>query len=148
MIGRDTSIVILLMLVFSPIATSETASPESIRKLMERTGAANLGLQVMSQMIAGLKQMAPEAPQSFWDEFMAEAEADDMTEMIIPIYQKYLTEEDIEAMNIFNSSPTGQKLIRVQPLIAQESMIVGEQWGHDLTLRVWMKSQSQFQELP
>ncbi len=40
----------------------------------------------------------------------------------IPIYQKHLTKGDVDAMTVFYSSPTGQKLLREQPAIASESM--------------------------
>jgi uncharacterized protein len=44
---------------------------------------------------------------------------------IIPIYQRHLTKTDIEEMIRFYSSPVGQKLLREQPQIIQESMQAG-----------------------
>jgi hypothetical protein len=41
---------------------------------------------------------------------------------MIPIYQKHLTKSDVEAMNVFYSSPTGQKLLREMPAMTAESM--------------------------
>jgi hypothetical protein len=47
---------------------------------------------------------------------------DGMLDDSIPIYQKHLTKGDVDAMTVFYSSLTGQKLLREQPAIASESM--------------------------
>ena len=41
---------------------------------------------------------------------------------LIPVYQKHLTRTDVRAMNVFYSSPTGQKLLREMPEMTSESM--------------------------
>ena len=43
------------------------AKERDVRKLMELTGSAQLGQQVMSQMLASLRQGSPEVPSAFWD---------------------------------------------------------------------------------
>lgn len=43
---------------------------------------------------------------------------------IIPVYQKYLSRADVEAMIVFYSSPTGKKLIDKMPQMTQEAMQV------------------------
>jgi uncharacterized protein len=53
------------------------------------------------------------------------AQLDDLINAIIPIYQRHLTKTDIEEMIRFYSSPVGQKLLREQPQIIQESMQAG-----------------------
>jgi uncharacterized protein len=47
---------------------------------------------------------------------------DEFINAMIPAYQKYFTESDIEAMNAFYSSPVGQKVLQQQPLVMQEGM--------------------------
>jgi len=93
----------------------------------------------MNQMLPSLKVMVPDAPDNFWREFMAGVNSDDLVEMIIPIYQKYLTEKDISELNKFYSSPVGKKLIRYQPIIMQESMTVGQRWGENIAKEVLKK---------
>ena len=55
-------------------------------------------------------------------EFMKNFPLDDMVEDMIPVYQKHLTKPDVDAMEAFYSSPTGQKLVREQAGMASESM--------------------------
>jgi hypothetical protein len=41
---------------------------------------------------------------------------------MIPVYQKHLSRADVDAMNTFYSSPTGQKLLKEMPAMTAESM--------------------------
>jgi uncharacterized protein len=47
---------------------------------------------------------------------------DGMLDDMIPIYQKHLTQADVDAMIVFYSSPTGKKLMQQMPQITQEAM--------------------------
>lgn len=120
---------LLAVLAFSNNAFAEQASAESVKQLMNKTGAGELGVQAMNQMLPALKNLVPDAPEAFWDDYMAGFNPEDLIEMTVPIYQKYLTEDEIQAINAFYDTPAGKKLIRVQPNIMQESMMAGQQWG-------------------
>lgn len=61
----------------------------------------------------------------------------------MPVYQKYLSQEDIEVMNAFYNSSTGKKLVKIQPAIMQESMQLGQQWGKDVARKIMMKYKEQ-----
>ena len=57
-------------------------------------------------------------------------------ELIIPIYSRHLTHEDIKGLIVFYESPLGRKMTALLPAIAQESMQVGEQWGIEVAQKV------------
>jgi len=134
------------LLCSSFFVSAQEASEESIRALMHSTGMGQLGVQMMGQMIPELKKMVPDAPEKFWSDFMAEVDADEVVNMVIPVYRKHLTEADIKALNEFYQSDVGKKLIAKQPEIMQESMMVGQQWGQDLAKRVLQKYEDQKKE--
>lgn len=134
---------ILSVFIISTPAFSETPSAESIKILMQRTGAAKLGHQMMSQMMPSMKKMIPNAPEKFWKDIMTEINSDKIIDLLIPIYQKHLTQSDIKAMNAFYDTPTGKKLMKVQPAIVQESMLVGQQWGQELAQKIMARYQEQ-----
>jgi len=46
----------------------------------------------------------------------------EMIEATVPVYQKHLSKSDVDAMIAFYSSPVGQKILREQPAMVQESM--------------------------
>ncbi|GIU51892.1 hypothetical protein TUM4438_43060 [Shewanella sairae] len=134
---------LVALITFSNVTFAEQASAESVKKLMQKTGAGELGIQAMKQMLPALKNIIPDAPESFWTDYMAEFNPEDLVEMTVPIYQKYLTEEEVQALNAFYDTPAGKKLIKVQPSIIQESMMAGQQWGQAVAQDVMQKYQSQ-----
>jgi uncharacterized protein len=120
---------VLFVLVVPTICNAEPADRESIKELLTLTGAANLGEQMVAQMLPAMKQAMPNAPEEFWAEFKAEADVNELVDSIIPIYQKYLTKEDVTSLNEFYKSKIGQKMIKLQPLLMRETMQVGQAWG-------------------
>jgi len=46
----------------------------------------------------------------------------EMMEATVPVYQRHLSKSDLQAMMAFYSSPVGQKVLREQPAMMQESM--------------------------
>ena len=47
---------------------------------------------------------------------------DQLTDAMIPAYQKHFTKADIVAINAFYSSPVGQKVLEELPVVMQEGM--------------------------
>jgi len=137
-----------VFLLSSASISAQPASPESIKALMQSTGSGDMGVQMISQMLPALKKMRPDAPESFWTSFWSEINADEIENMIIPVYQKYLTEDDIQAINSFYQTPAGKKLIRVQPSIMQETMTIGQQWGKNIAKRFLLKYQKKISNKP
>jgi uncharacterized protein len=70
-------------------------------------------------------QIAEERLQQFdamMEESMKDFPVDAIIDDLIPVYKKHLTRTDVSAMNVFYSSPTGQKLLREMPAMTEESM--------------------------
>ncbi|MFL6235195.1 MAG: DUF2059 domain-containing protein [Thermoanaerobaculia bacterium] len=112
------------------------AKRRDIRRLLEVTGSAQLGQQILGQMIETFKKASPEVPESFWNEMMKDLDSTTMIDLIVPIYEKHLTHEDIKGLIAFYESPLGRKVTNMLPVIAQESMQAGQQWGMDVARRV------------
>ena len=114
----------------------DPAKEKSIRKLLEVTGSAKLGLQVMQQMLASLRQSQPSVPEEFWTGVSKKIRAEGLVDLIIPIYAKYYTQEDIDGLLAFYQTPLGQKVIATLPQISQESLQAGQQWGRSIAEQV------------
>ncbi len=56
------------------------------------------------------------------DDLLKNMPIDEITQAMIPAYQKHFTKSDIEAMNAFYSSPVGQKVLQELPAVMQEGM--------------------------
>lgn len=60
--------------------------------------------------------------QKMMDSLAKDMPLDEITDAMIPAYQKHFTHGDIEAMNAFYSSPVGQKVLQELPSVMQEGM--------------------------
>ena len=129
------SLAFAIFLLTTPLS-AEKAKSNSIKQLMEKTGAKNLGSQMIKQMLPTLKKLAPNAPKIFWKKTILKMDMNKMIELIIPVYQKHLTEKDIQTIIKFYDTPVGKKFIKVTPAITQETMIIGQQWGQSIAMEI------------
>jgi len=131
----------VLMLPVATLAqqvTSQTpASRQQILKLFEvmhirqqmRIMISGVMKQQASLFRDTIKQRYPQVTEedlTHMDEFMLESmkdiPVDGMLDDMIPVYQKHLTQPDVEAMISFYASPTGQKLMQEMPAMTSEGM--------------------------
>lgn len=114
-----------------------------IRRLLDLTGAGNLGAQVMDQLLGSFKQSNPAVPAKFWDDLRGELNAGQLTELVVPIYDRHLSHDDVKQVIAFYESPAGRKLISVQPQIVAESMKAGQDWGRAAAERILRRMKEQ-----
>jgi hypothetical protein len=72
------------------------------------------------------------------DDLIKGMPADEITQAMIPAYQKHFTKGDIDAMNAFYSSPVGQKVLAELPAVMQE--------GNQAALPILSKYLSEWEE--
>ncbi len=84
---------------------------------------------MMDRMLLSLKGSSPEVPEAYWTRFREKMKADDLVELLLPIYDRYYTQEDLDGLTAFYESPLGRKVLATLPQVTQESMTVGEAWG-------------------
>jgi uncharacterized protein len=70
--------------------------------------------QITDQELAKLDQLT--------SDLMKDMPIDSLLEDMIPVYQKHLSRSDVDAMNVFYASPTGQKVLHEMPAMTAESM--------------------------
>ena len=117
----------------------DTTKEADIKKLLGITGASRTGLRVFSQVIGMFQRAHSEVPEAVWMEMVSEAEVkvdDFVSEMLVPIYDRHLTHEDIKGLIAFYGTPAGRKLLAVMPRMHQESRQAGEIWGREFARTV------------
>lgn len=122
-------------------AGSNTEKQNEIKKLLVISGSSGLGKQMMQQMISSFKGMLPKVPDNFWREFMNEANMDDLMDRMVPVYDKYLSHDDIKELVKFYESPAGKKYVKALPQISKKSMAIGQEWGEEIGKKVLKKLQ-------
>ena len=155
---------LLLSLLFVGTLQAQDTDPEKeelILKLLDQTGqsAEAVGQQMASafvqQMTMALKQAAPDTPPETYDivekavtsTINEEMEENDMVKQIsYPIYDKHFTVEDLRDLVAFYDTPTGKKAIQLLPVISQESMVAGQQWGMSLVPKIQERVENDLKE--
>jgi len=129
--------IFFLTFTFSSTYCQETTIENKIRKMMDVLGASQRFETVIDNMIELEKESYPSSiSDKYWSLFKEKSKNDsfnNLVELLVPIYKKHLSESEIDSIIAFYESEAGQKMVNKFPLISQESMQVGAEWGKKLS---------------
>lgn len=127
-----------------------SSKAQDLRRLLLLSGSAQLGEQVVAELVASLRKAMPNVPESFWASFRSEVRTDELLDLIVPVYDRHLSADEVKALLAFYDSPAGKKFIAALPALTKESSAVGERWGRSLTERAIakLKAEAAKQERP
>lgn len=131
--------VLLFICIASVSAFAQSSKADKLKQLLELQGSGKMGETVIKTMIESYKKAYPSVDAKIWDEFASEMKGSEMVALIIPIYDKYYTESDIDQLIAFYNTPIGKKSIELMPVIMQESMSVGQEWGKKIAEKMAKK---------
>src|SRR5215469_3273470 len=117
-----------------------SATDEDIRELFAVMGLNKLGEQVWEQMSERLTNLNPQIPESLWQEvdkeFKVEFSSGKFGEILIPIYRKYFSSDEIKELIAFYKSPLGKKFVGVAPQLIGDAMSAGAEHGREIFKRI------------
>ena len=111
----------------------------SVRKLMAVSGSDATLKMIPEQILSMIEQQAPALPESVKVEIQAMFSEEALLSLMVPIYAKYYTQQDMDDLIAFYDTPLGKKLSTVQPQITLESMSVAQQWAAEIGQKVASK---------
>jgi hypothetical protein len=131
---KNTLAIVALFMLFSftSFAQDDKAYENKLSEMFEISGSEATFSAAINQMLGMYKSQKTNVPNEVWDELEKEFLQTSMTDlviMLVPVYKKHLTLTDVEGLITFYKSPVGQKFAKKTPIITQESMQVGQQWG-------------------
>jgi hypothetical protein len=118
---------------------------KDVKHLFQVNGSANSFKQSIKAMIEHFKTQESNVPTSYWQKAEQEflkTSFDDLYDMIIPIYRKNLSHNDVKAMIAFFESEAGKRIAQKIPNITTESMQVGMIWGQAIGKKIHEDIQS------
>ena len=131
---KKTILLLFSLLLISACATNNSASLSDDNKMLKINENASpkrkLVLELLNLFHAKeqsqqvLNSMIESMPLDVRDSLRSAFDSDEMIELIIPVYEKYLTEDDLREVIKFYKTPAGKKLLEAQPKIMQDSIIV------------------------
>ena len=84
-------------------------------------------------------------PKEFFDDMAAEMDKVDFVALMLPVYQKYVSEEDASAALAFYATPAGRRFMDANPFIVAETQKAGMQQGREIANRVILKYKDQIE---
>ncbi|GLB51589.1 hypothetical protein NBRC110019_06280 [Neptunitalea chrysea] len=70
------------------------------------------------------------------EERMLKESLNELTDMLVPVYKKNFTAEDLDQLIAFYKTDIGKKLVEKTPAIMEESMQIGQLWGRKVAEEV------------
>ena len=118
---------------------------QTLDKMMEVSGTNASYQGMIKQMIASFRAQQPNASEeamATMEKTLNEFSMSKLVDKLMPVYQKHLTEKDLKGIIAFYESPAGKNYAAKVPMIMQESMAAGQQWGAEIGAEVVRKMQA------
>ena len=123
-----------LIVIFTNLSFGQVDNEykEALQTMFKVSGSEEMYQTAIEQMFTMFKGQYSSVKDEVWVSLEAEfknTSINDLIEMLTPTYQKHLTLEDIKGLIEFYRTPVGKKYAKKSPMIMQESMQIGQQWG-------------------
>ncbi|MCL6273533.1 DUF2059 domain-containing protein [Muricauda sp. 2012CJ35-5] len=138
MINRIVAVIFFALLGLTTNAQDQTYEG-TLQNLFEKNGSYETFQVVVVQLFDMYRQNYNDVDTETWDKLEQEfknTSMSDLVSLLTPVYEKYLTQEDLQIMINFYDSPTGKKYAKYTPTISQESMAIGQEWGLQIGQKV------------
>jgi len=123
----------------TPASKIDPVKEADIRRLMTITQIDKVTLQSMQAMSTNVKPLLTASLPAgeyreklialFLEKFQANAKAEDLIGLFIPLYDKYFTDDEIKGLIKFYETPIGQKAVSTLPQLLEEAQKTGRDWG-------------------
>lgn len=130
-----------------------------VRELLELTHATDVGRMmgkfVVDQMSSSLKSARPDLPPRAFDLLAEEVNATitaelkaegGLEDLLVALYRKHFTREEIQALIAFYKTPVGKKLSDKLPVLGQEGMEAGARWGERIGPKIGERVQRRLEQ--
>lgn len=138
-------VLLVALMAYGVCFAQAQASEKYVAKLQEMfavSGSTASYEPVIDQMFKMIELQSSDVEKSKIEALKAEMKKSsitDLTKMLAPIYVKYLSIEDVDAMIAFYKTPVGKKYASVTPKITAESVAIGQQWGMQMAKSIQEK---------
>lgn len=154
--GSDQSVAAAARASRAQVSAAQTKQAD-IRRLLDLTGAASLATQAMDDMEKNIRPLVTNSlppgdyreklVDLFFEKFRSKRDPNQLIELIVPIYDKYYSDEEINGLIQLYQTPLGKKMLMVLPKIMAESQVAGGKWGEELGRQSMMEVLSEHPEM-
>ena len=110
---------------------ADSAKVAVIRQILDVTHAADQMIGAIEASVPAQRASNPRVPAVFWDRFLVQARArrGEFIDSLVPLYSRTFELAELKALLQFYQGPLGRRLLEAQPILARESMQLGQRWG-------------------
>jgi hypothetical protein len=120
----------------SPQQIEDAAKERDIRKLLQLNGTMEVANQVRIRFVHDAKEVYATVPQTAIEDFGNRIKPEDFYALMMPIYARHFSHEEINQLIVFYESPIGRKLIASLPQMNLEAQDATSQWTRELTQKL------------
>lgn len=129
-------IIVASLFAFGGLVNAQTSKDQKVIELLETMGTTQNMKISYELFISNYRKQYPDIPAAYWDKATSLVDYKDLVKRIVPIYSKNFTEKEIDDLTTFYKSSTGKEMLTKMPVILQESMLVGQEWGTELAQKI------------
>lgn len=121
------------------INNKEDAFTKDVKHLFQINGSAKSFTNSVKTMIKQFKSVESNVPEKYWEKAEIEflnTSIDDLIDMIVPVYKKNMSHDDLLAMIAFFESEAGKRIAQKIPEITTQSMQAGMIWGQTIGKKI------------
>ncbi|MGB4837533.1 MAG: DUF2059 domain-containing protein [Saprospiraceae bacterium] len=103
---------LFIIMTFVSIGQTHDDYKETLQKMLKISGSEESYHAAINQMFTMFKQQYSAVNEETWTSFEAEfknTSINDLLELIVPVYQKHMTIEDLKELIKFYETPVGKK---------------------------------------
>jgi len=133
-----TFLVLSLLTTTFCFSQNNTEYKGAIKKMTSVSGSKKVFQVAIAQMLGTIRERSADVSAEFWDKFEAEMKTSfmDLVDMLVPVYQKQLTLEDVKSIIAFYETPVGKNFAEKTSLITKDSMDVSREWVTKLSEKI------------
>ena len=126
------------LFIHTPNAIAQEANSEykqALQEMLNAAGSEAISNQLIPQIIEIAKTGSPNTPDSYWEAVKKKMQDKFLGKIIdgyVPIYQKYLTIDDLKQLTAFYQSPLGKKFAQASPAIMMEGTKLAQQLSMEM----------------
>ncbi len=122
------------------------ATADQVREFLSLQGTERITQELMSSSVKAMQATAaPYYPASFFTDLADAFQKIDVTALDIPIYQKYVSQEEMASVISFYRSPAGRKLLALQPVLTSEAKVLMRAKGAEIGAAVYAKHKDEIE---
>ncbi len=136
-------VILFLCAIINGIA-QDKAMKEDVIELLKLKGSAKLRTEIIKKAEVIFTEKFPEIPSDFWNDFKAEVTEETFVMLLLPVYEKYYTHEEIKELVRFYKTPVGRKMNKILFELNKDVEIKGREWAVKIARQLLKKIKEKY----